>query len=82
LKLIRRPNVFSRKPQICEQLRIMDGKEMFDGFQFKHNFILDHYVHLVPTPEEQPLIRYREVHLPLKNEPPQLQFVTEALFVS
>ena len=29
----------------------MDRKKPFDGLQFKHNFVLDHYVDLVPAPE-------------------------------
>lgn len=59
----------------------MDGKNLFDAFEFQYHLLTDDYVHLVSTIKLQTFVRNRQIDLPFKHQTTQMQLMAQAFFV-
>src|SRR4029453_10638503 len=68
--------------QIAQQLRFMNKQHMFNAFEFKDDQIIHNQIDTITAVQVNAFVCDRKRHLPPELNPTEVQFVTQAFFVS
>lgn len=71
----------ARQTKVRQNDRLMNGCEIFDGFQLNHNSAFNKKIKTVPAIELHFFVNHWKAFLPFDAQIPSAKFVEEAFFI-